>query len=171
MILNIAQAQQCQGETFEVHLEEMLTDQMFSGRKIVPHEPAVLDVRYRYDANVLRLNGTLRATFEEQCSQCTGDYILSLEIPLEERFLRNAEESDDEAYAFEGNTVDLTDMVWDNIYLNFPIAGVCSETCRGLCPVCGCNLNITQCNCVRETEKETNSNQFQKLLIRQDKEV
>ncbi|MDF2674142.1 MAG: hypothetical protein K0R09_2410, partial [Clostridiales bacterium] len=47
----------------------------------------------------------------------------------------------------EENSIDLKDMVMDNIILSMPIKFLCSPECRGLCPVCGKNLNKYQCNC------------------------
>ena len=45
------------------------------------------------------------------------------------------------------------------IYLNIPIKKLCSYECKGLCPVCGTNLNLTKCNC----ENQFNENPFAKL--------
>lgn len=169
MILNVAQALQYPGEVYSASVEAELDAQTFSGREIVPCANAVVNVQYVFDGKALILDGVLQATLMEKCSRCNGDYQWKLECPIHERFLRQIDDADDDAYLFEGRSIDLTDMVWDNIYLNLPIAGVCSEDCRGLCPMCGCNLNIAQCDCV--TESEINFNQFQKLLIHQDKEV
>ena len=44
------------------------------------------------------------------------------------------------------------------------------EDCKGLCPVCGCDLNTVQCSCVREKEKENPFSALEQLLYH-DKEV
>jgi len=44
-------------------------------------------------------------------------------------------------------TLDLTDEVRETIILGFPNYPLCKESCRGLCPRCGVNLNREQCGC------------------------
>ena len=44
-------------------------------------------------------------------------------------------------------TLDLTDEVRETIILAFPNYPLCGESCRGLCPRCGVNLNREQCGC------------------------
>ena len=40
----------------------------------------------------------------------------------------------------------------EELILRVPDYVVCSESCRGLCPSCGVNLNETTCECVPEAE-------------------
>ena len=44
-------------------------------------------------------------------------------------------------------TIDLTDLVRESVIIGYPRFLRCSEDCKGLCPVCGCNLNEKNCNC------------------------
>jgi len=44
-------------------------------------------------------------------------------------------------------TLDLTDEVRETIILAFPNYPICGESCRGLCPRCGVNLNREKCGC------------------------
>lgn len=41
-------------------------------------------------------------------------------------------------------------LCWEEFSLALPIKPLCSEECRGLCPVCGNNLNVQQCSCPTE---------------------
>ncbi len=47
-----------------------------------------------------------------------------------------------------GNLLNLIGVVRDAIHLAIPIAPRCRPDCRGLCPVCGANLNETCCGCL-----------------------
>jgi len=50
-------------------------------------------------------------------------------------------------------TVDLLDIVTQQVGLALPIRVLCREDCAGLCPVCGANRNIPgACHCVREPD-------------------
>ena len=45
---------------------------------------------------------------------------------------------------------DIKELVRDQIILNMPLRVLCSEECKGLCSICGCNLNNQTCDCMSE---------------------
>ena len=54
--------------------------------------------------------------------------------------------------------VDLTDDVREELLLAIPSCFYCSPDCKGICPVCGTNLNHASCSCDRDrTEPEPDS--------------
>jgi uncharacterized protein len=55
--------------------------------------------------------------------------------------------ADEETYV--GKTIDLDPVVREQILLALPSYPVCGESCKGLCPVCGTNLNERECACDR----------------------
>lgn len=50
--------------------------------------------------------------------------------------------------------IDLAEALRQEIILHFPVVLVCSESCKGICPKCGTNLNKKDCNCKHEKEEE-----------------
>jgi uncharacterized protein len=48
---------------------------------------------------------------------------------------------------FEGDSIDLSIGIRDTLILAAPIAPVCKEDCKGICPQCGANLNQGKCGC------------------------
>ena len=56
--------------------------------------------------------------------------------------------------------INLDTFVNDCLYINEPYKVLCKEDCKGLCPVCGTNLNISQCHCQEEEEIDP---RFEKL--------
>ena len=65
---------------------------------------------------------------------------------VDERFVE-ATRADDEAYRYEGDTIDLAPLVHDAVFLELPLTPLCRETCRGLCVQCGIDLNDDTCEC------------------------
>ena len=59
----------------------------------------------------------------------------------------SAPEADEETYA--GKEIDLDPIVREQMLLALPGYPLCQEGCRGLCPVCGQNLNERECSCDR----------------------
>lgn len=48
------------------------------------------------------------------------------------------------------NVIDVTDDVCQTLLLSIPLKLLCRDACRGLCPTCGRNRNLEDCNCREE---------------------
>jgi uncharacterized protein len=63
-----------------------------------------------------------------------------------------AQEKEDEEDAnfsfYKGAEIDLGEILREHLALEIPIRYLCSESCKGLCPQCGQNLNSAACSCV-----------------------
>lgn len=98
---------------------------------------------------------SLRARVYGPCARCLSEATLELEVRQQE-FVPTAkggwEESDLSAFV-EGLVVDLDGIAREALVLALPAQVVCSDTCKGLCPQCGQDLNRGSCACVpAETE-------------------
>ncbi len=71
-------------------------------------------------------------------------------------FIATGEQPDDEPQESDDNYIiyqptdkelDITDMVLDELSVNLPMKAVCSDSCKGVCPACGINLNKKACQC------------------------
>jgi uncharacterized protein len=51
---------------------------------------------------------------------------------------------------YDGIRLDVDLMALEQIELALPMRFVCSEECRGLCPMCGVDLNERACGCSQE---------------------
>jgi len=51
---------------------------------------------------------------------------------------------------YTGSQLDVSIGIREAIVLSIPIALICKNTCRGLCPVCGKNRNKYSCDCTTE---------------------
>ncbi len=63
---------------------------------------------------------------------------------------RELEEEDLAVSFYRDDKIDLNQMIWEQVYLALPMKPLCKDDCRGLCPQCGTNLNLSQCNCERD---------------------
>ncbi len=85
------------------------------------------------------VSGSLRFSLEGLCDRCAEWSPLSVEAP--KLFYRWKNRL--------GEAIDLTEGVREDIVLALPQSHLCSEDCRGLCPVCGQNLNLGSCSCAQ----------------------
>ena len=63
------------------------------------------------------------------------------------RELRARTQAEEDTYT--GKVIDLDPIVREQVLLALPAYPVCNEGCKGLCPVCGANLNERECGCDR----------------------
>lgn len=101
-----------------------------------------------------------RLKVELTCYKCLKPYNYDVLIPFGERQFYFFPE-DLEADPFENflidkknQTIDVSDMLRQEIILHFPIIQVCSTGCKGTCAHCGKNRNIETCDCKDESAQE-----------------
>lgn len=123
------------------------------GRELIFQGPARVHLNYVFDGEGIIADGSLKAVLVENCARCGKEFLLPFEHSFHERFERvnansDARDGDDtDSYVFSGDKLDLSDLLRDTLILNLPISSVCSDDCKGLCPVCGTNLNFETCSC------------------------
>jgi uncharacterized protein len=118
------------------------------GRSVVPSGAEVeCDVILRPFDGGISAHGTVTAPWEGVCRRCTVPVSGELRIAVRERF-GDGPVSEDEMYPIEDDTIDLGPLVRDAIVLELPMAPLCREDCRGLCPQCGADRNEGECGCV-----------------------
>ncbi|MDD4568506.1 MAG: DUF177 domain-containing protein [Tepidanaerobacteraceae bacterium] len=93
-------------------------------------------------------NGQIELEATELCARCLEETKVRLKINFSFKFSDAILESEDEdIILFNGNVIDLYPQVINEIILNWPSQILCKTDCRGLCPNCGANMNITVCRC------------------------
>ena len=112
--------------------------------------------------NEIRISGTLNTAFELACSRCLEPSRISISKPFDLFFRERDKEMFDEdeeielseretrTAFFTGAQLAMTDVLREQILLALPMKALCTVDCKGLCPVCGTNLNSSGCNCPKE---------------------
>ena len=109
---------------------------------------------------LLLLNGRLSAHGQVDCDRC----LKSVEVPVRTEFslqyvtaseyeaLRAAEleESDLALAIFDGEFIDVDEIIREQVLLAVPTRTVCREECKGFCPACGVDRNLKECSCRTE---------------------
>ncbi len=119
--------------------------------------------RFRIYKNGDRVDvrGSVSFAYSLVCSRCLKEYRSAGEEKIV-LYCRRAEASscsgeselsDEDVMTcyYRENTIDLTSSVRDAILLSVPMKPLCSPECKGLCPVCGKDLNVDRCSCTLET--------------------
>ncbi|MFC2088001.1 DUF177 domain-containing protein [Calditrichota bacterium] len=90
----------------------------------------------------------------QQCDRCLNEFRSSFDNTIEQIYQLGSgvfdEDEDFEILPVAKKEIDISKAIYDVFLINLPIKKVCNESCRGLCPVCGKNLNKQKCNCIKE---------------------
>ena len=108
----------------------------------------------------IRMLGDLRVEMAGVCDRCVeaakysvANHFDLVYVPASEA-AQGGEDEVDEAGVdvgyYEGNGIELNDVLREVVLLALPMQMVCSETCKGICPVCGQNRNQVECHCEPE---------------------
>lgn len=102
--------------------------------------------------DVLELCAHVEGDFKVRCARCLKPLDHTVAFDLEETLVAEGEEiaDRDSVVVFSGYSLDLSEIVASNILLHLSYRYLCKEDCRGLCPVCGADLNCGDCGCRQE---------------------
>ena len=103
-------------------------------------------VRFSRTQQGLLLQGKFEAETDLDCVRCLESFIQPLKWSVTDLYAfdrRNMTESG--LLVPEEGQIDLEPLLREYALLEFPISPVCKPDCKGLCPVCGENLNETDC--------------------------
>jgi len=98
------------------------------------------------------VRGRFHARVETECRRCLAPMLVDVDESVSLVFrsgLGRVEAEREEVYPLPagGRTLALAEPLREHVLLAVPQFPVCHETCRGLCPRCGANLNEGECGC------------------------
>ena len=108
----------------------------------------------------VRLRGEIKTEVELLCDRCAAPERRALAVEFDTSFIpleveavkaENVELQAEDLLlsAYEGDAVDLDELVREQILLALPTRHLCREDCKGLCQKCGADLNAGDCSCGR----------------------
>ncbi len=110
---------------------------------------ATIEIRNNADIVTVRVFGEI--TYKSYCDRCLVD--LSPILPFDyskDVKVSTSDEDFDGILLSADETFDYEQEVVTEVLLTFPAKHLCDEDCKGLCPVCGCNLNQKECACEKK---------------------
>lgn len=134
------------------------------GDDLVLHElDGALDIGRA--AQGLLVRGAFRAQMQLECARCLKQYHQRLDWSFTEMFAFSEKSVTDSGLIVpEDAHIDLQPLIREYALLEVPINPICRVDCRGLCPVCGQDLNIRDCGHRRPTASDSPFASLQDLL-------
>ncbi len=148
-------------EGSELSFSESAEDLDLTAEGIEFPEPIEVDVTVNQTGDEIIVQGRLSTMAGMDCSRCLERFEMpvssKLQFVIQLLELNAAQDSDDEDFVILPKTTqeyDLSGRVREAIMLELPLKSLCKESCNGLCPMCGTNLNETDCDCTPDKTDE-----------------
>jgi uncharacterized protein len=154
------------GRTLRLHWDEeklrqfVPPDDPFNLKLIRPVN-VVLDVNKSTDH--IRITGKIEGSLEVDCHRCLRTFSFPLNEDVDLYLIEGDQEAEDEekeidleepAYEFfDGEVIEIDQLIAEQIFLTLPVKVLCSEDCKGICPGCGANLNEEACQCKADSSR------------------
>lgn len=108
---------------------------------------------------IVNLSATAAFDCSTSCARCAKEITKQTEIEISHILLtrkdtqnEDDENDDDKCIVVESPRLNLDELVREDIYLSLPARFLCREDCKGLCSICGADLNTETCGCKKPSD-------------------
>jgi uncharacterized protein len=119
--------------------------------------PATVSGKVRHAGNEVFVNGHVETRAQVECDRClqpveipvNTDFALQYVTGSEYEAARAVEltEAEMSIAVFDGEVIDIDEIVKEQVVLTVPTRMLCREDCKGICPECGADRNSGECSC------------------------
>jgi len=123
-------------------------------------QPVQVKGGVKRSGNEVFVNGHVETRAQLECDRCLKPVELPVSADFELEYITGAEYESSSAAAlneeemsvsvFDGESIDVDEIVKEQVLLAVPARMLCREECKGICPECGIDRNSGQCNCAAE---------------------
>jgi uncharacterized protein len=147
----------CEDYSETLDLEEAAEDLEIKAEGATFCKPIGVRLAVTKSQDQMICRGEVRTQVSLECSRCLTQYEQSLTSDID--FVidlaggADAEKSEEDGYFVADPSspfFEIDDLVKESLILSLPLKPLCSEDCKGLCPICGVDLNKKQCDCVKD---------------------
>ena len=140
--------------------EDWLNELFLDGRGVEFSFASPLSVAFtlaRSGRNVF-VEGAIEVLLTLTCGRCLNDFVYPIYMPVRTTLVPLPKTTrphtecelrgdDLELSFYDGEEIDLSQVVREQVFLSMPSYPLCCDGCKGLCPACGVNLNVEICQC------------------------
>lgn len=154
-MLNLCDVLSVVGQESIIPIEIDKLQASFQGENIVVTCKKPFEVTLKHiEKEVVSISFEIVVDVVRTCSRCLEEvnceYQLSvfrnINVANKEAYIEDASEADEISYIEDCN-LDVDMLVLDELYTVLPMNVICKDDCKGICKVCGTNLNESTCNC------------------------
>jgi len=172
MRVRVVDIKQSPGMHKDVPVQIKLDPVELGGQQIRFDEPFTGQAEVWNAGDNLLVRAKLAGKAQVPCSRCLTVFSSPFTVSFDEEFIQGLPSDDEDTEDldertvtyYEGDEIDLTESMRDNILLEIPMKPICQADCKGLCPYCGEDKNLVSCECKATIEVDPRLIAFKDLL-------
>lgn len=138
-----------------LHTDAVFEQNEFSSKigtyPIIQKSPVSLNIE-NMGKRKLYIEGTMDLVILIPCGRCLEDVSVPFSLSFDKEVDMSLTEEQrraalDESVFIHGYDLDVDELVYSEILVNWPARVLCREDCKGICGTCGKNLNQGPCGC------------------------
>ena len=163
IIVRVDERLEAPGESLTVSGALDLSSYEMGGRTFTLPQGATYNLVLTNAGEGILATGILRAYVEGLCDRCLDPASFDISAEVDEYYLFeepeedfSEDEDDDVDYSLisDDDTIDLSEALLSALLMETPYIVLCRPDCKGLCPICGANLNEGDCGCAKQREEQ-----------------
>jgi len=121
-------------------------------------------VRFTRTATGVLADVDAHGVVEMPCIRCLNPSLQQVDLHFRDEFHSKIEvntgaplpqpDEEDPFYIDESHLVDLGEALREYALLELPMQPLCTPDCKGLCPICGAELNAGECGCEHDEDDD-----------------
>ncbi len=149
MILQLREIFQIEGMHLPVSYE-ITPEELSEVRGYTFAAPVAVSGEFYNRAGIVTLKYTVSCTLDVVCDRCLTELKRDYSYDFSHTVVPSLQSEGDiyDTYLVaQHDSIDMNETAISDLLLMLPTKLLCREDCKGLCDICGCNLNERTCNC------------------------
>ena len=151
MKINLKQLFSIVGESRDIAYT-ISTDELSDIRGRSFASPVEVKGRIYNRAGVVYLEYSVDMTLLITCDRCLKELERAYHYDFDHIVVPSANSDNDEYIVADGESIELNETAVTDLLLQLPTKNLCKDDCKGLCMICGCDLNESTCDHLNQNE-------------------
>lgn len=153
MLINLTEVLTSEGKTESVQMQTEICE--ISGRmgtfSIIEKTPLSL-ILTNIGTNKASIQGSMVLSLTMECDRCLKPLVHKIELDFIRvvtgpDLYKQETDDDNEQNFMDGYQLNVEDLIVNECFINLPMKVLCEPDCKGLCKICGKDLNTGSCEC------------------------
>ncbi len=122
----------------------------YEGFRMIEKSDAVLTARHKARGRA-EIRGSAYVVLGMPCDRCLKPVPVRIDLSFERDVyapeVDAGEDTEDNLDIMEGYRLNVEHLIFNEILMNWPMKVLCKADCKGICKMCGKDLNLGECGC------------------------
>lgn len=110
--------------------------------------PVEINGRIFNKAGIVYLEYSIDFSLLITCDRCLKELVRTYHFDCDHIVVPSVSDDNYEYIVADSESIELNEIAVTDLLLQLPTKNLCKDDCKGLCMICGCDLNESECNCL-----------------------